>query len=209
DMHCLGHAFPALDLLFAVNPWRRDIALAVRRDLGSLRNNDSSTGTLSVIERGELGWHVTGAGAAPGQWRHGDSIAEGEGPDLYGGEEIGDVAEFAFLHCTDLRTWAQAAGRCRQMGHMLSKRQRHSSARSLRHYERSYRSFRTAASSKDLVSAGKTRAVNTSTSIAPTAISSSRSQRRLGSSVGSALARPQASRTTTATKPLKIQKRVT
>src|SRR5262245_49836690 len=47
-MDCTGHAFPACDLLGAVDTRRADIALALGRDLGCFRDDESGAGPLGV-----------------------------------------------------------------------------------------------------------------------------------------------------------------
>ena len=64
DVDGLCHAFPAFDLLLAVNAGRRDVALAIWRDLGRLCDDKAGTRALGVIERTELGRYVAGTGAA-------------------------------------------------------------------------------------------------------------------------------------------------
>src|SRR5262249_23782019 len=63
-MDCTGHAFPACDLLGAVDTRRADIALALGRDLGCFRDDESGAGPLGVIQRAQRGGHVAGARTA-------------------------------------------------------------------------------------------------------------------------------------------------
>jgi len=69
SMDCTGYAFPACDLLGAVDARRADIALALGRDLGCFRDDKSGAGPLGVIQRAQRGGHVAGARAASIQGR--------------------------------------------------------------------------------------------------------------------------------------------
>src|ERR1700687_487032 len=86
-MHRARHAFPASDLLGAVDAGRADITLALGRDLGRFRDDEPGARALGIIEGVELGRHVAGAGAAPSERRHDDAVREPERSDVYGGEE--------------------------------------------------------------------------------------------------------------------------
>src|SRR5262249_58376801 len=87
-MDCTGHAFPACDLLGAVDTRRADIALALRRDLGCFRDDESGAGPLGVIQRAQRGGHVAGARAASSQGRHDNTVRQRERSYFDGGEEI-------------------------------------------------------------------------------------------------------------------------
>src|SRR6516165_4287595 len=87
-MDCTGHAFPACDLLGAVDTRRADIALALGRDLGCFRDDESGAGPLGVIERAQRGGHVARARAASGQGRHDNTVLQRERAYPDGGEEI-------------------------------------------------------------------------------------------------------------------------
>src|SRR5215831_1007741 len=99
---CTGHAFPACDLLGAVDTRRADIALALGRDLGCFRDDESGAGPLSVIQRAQRGGHVAGARAASGQGRHDNTVRQRERSYFDGDEEIprglsGEVLHEAIL----------------------------------------------------------------------------------------------------------------
>src|SRR5262249_51264500 len=87
-MDCTGHAFPACDLLCAVDTRRADIALALGRDLGCFRDDESGAGPLGVIQRAQQGGHVAGARAASSQGRHDNTVRQRERSYFDGGEEI-------------------------------------------------------------------------------------------------------------------------
>src|SRR5262249_51160303 len=99
---CTGHAFPACDLLGAVDTRRADIALALGRDLGCFRDDKSGAGPLGVIQRAQRGGHVAGARPASSQGRHDNTVRQRERSYFDGGEEIprglsGEVLHEAIL----------------------------------------------------------------------------------------------------------------
>src|SRR5262245_50626668 len=101
-MDCTGHAFPACDLLGAVDTRRADIALALGRDLGCFRDDESGAGPLGVIQRAQRGGYVAGARAASSQGRHDNTVRQRERSYFDGGEEIprglsGEVLHEAIL----------------------------------------------------------------------------------------------------------------
>src|SRR6516225_7576148 len=99
---CTGHAFPACDLLGAVDTRRADIALALGRDLGCFRDDESGAGPLGVIQRAQRGGHVAGARTTSSQGRHDNTVRQRERSYFDGGEEIprglsGEVLHEAIL----------------------------------------------------------------------------------------------------------------
>src|SRR5215469_5155860 len=87
-MDCTGHAFPACDLLGAVDTRRADIALALGRDLGCFRDDESGAGPLGVIQRAQRGGHVAGARPASSQGRQDYTVRQRVRSSFDGGEEI-------------------------------------------------------------------------------------------------------------------------
>src|SRR5262245_34039288 len=85
---CTGHAFPAFDLLGAVDTRRADIALALGRDLSCFRDDESGASPLGVIQRAQRGGHVAGARTASSQGRHDNTVRQRERSYFDGGEEI-------------------------------------------------------------------------------------------------------------------------
>src|SRR5262249_27326932 len=67
---------------------RADIALALGRDLGCFRDDESGAGPLGVIQRAQRGGHVAGARAASSQGRHDNTVRQRERSYFDGGEEI-------------------------------------------------------------------------------------------------------------------------
>src|SRR5262245_33197390 len=101
-MDCTGHAFPACDLLGAVDTRRADIALAFGRDLGCFRDDKSGAGPLGIIQRAQRGGHVAGVRAASGQGRHDNTVRQRERSYFDGGEEIPRGLSGEVLHETIL-----------------------------------------------------------------------------------------------------------
>ena len=103
DVYRLGHAFPAFDLLGAVNTGRGDIALPLWRDLRCFRNDQSRAGALGIIESVERMRDVSRPGAAPRQGRHDDAVPELQTSNADGTEEIVSFSGGAVLHCGHLQ----------------------------------------------------------------------------------------------------------
>ena len=82
DVNRLGHAFPALDLLSAVNSRGRDVALTFRRDLRRFRNDEAGAGALCIVKGVQLRWYIAGSRATTRQWRHDDTIVKLQRPNL-------------------------------------------------------------------------------------------------------------------------------
>src|SRR5215470_11385061 len=86
----------------AVDTRRADIALALGRDLGCFRDDESGAGPLGVIQRAQRGGHVAGARTASSQGRHDNTVRQRERSYFDGGEEIprglsGEVLHEAIL----------------------------------------------------------------------------------------------------------------
>src|SRR5262249_24419373 len=99
---CTGYAFPACDLLGAVDTRRADIALALGGDLSCFRDDESGAGPLGVIQRAQRGGHVAGARTASSQGGHDNTVRQRERSYFDGGEEIprglsGEVLHVAIL----------------------------------------------------------------------------------------------------------------
>jgi hypothetical protein len=76
DIDSLRHAFPAFDLLDAVDSGGRDVALTLRRDLSRFRNDEAGASTLGIVEGIQLVWYVPGTGATARQRCHDDAVPE-------------------------------------------------------------------------------------------------------------------------------------
>src|SRR5262249_41228031 len=77
---------------------RADIALALGRDLGCFRDDESGAGPLGVIQRAQRGGHVAGARAASSQGRHDNTVRQRERSYFDGGEEIPRGLSGVVLH---------------------------------------------------------------------------------------------------------------
>ena len=98
DVNRLGHAFPALDLLSAVNSGGGDVALALWCDLGRFRDDKAGAGALRIVEGVQLRWHIAGSRTTTRQWRHDDTIVKLQRPNLDRAKEVGNVIRPEFLH---------------------------------------------------------------------------------------------------------------
>src|SRR5215467_4181179 len=87
-MDSTSYAFPTCDLLGAVDAWRANIALALRRDLGCFRDDEPSAGPLGVIQGAQRSRHIAGAGAASSQGRHDNAVRQRERSYFDGGKEF-------------------------------------------------------------------------------------------------------------------------
>src|ERR1700754_1879330 len=97
DMHGLGHAFPAFDLVGAVNSGSRNIALTFRCDLCRLGNDEARARTLSIVKGVQLRRHVAGPGAAAGQGGHDSTVLKSKWAHLGATKEIWHLAYLTFL----------------------------------------------------------------------------------------------------------------
>jgi hypothetical protein len=97
-MNRFGHAFPALNLLPAVNSGGRDVALTLWRDLGRFRDDEAGAGALCVVKGVQLRWHIAGSRTTTRQWRHDDTIVKLQRPNLDRAKEVGNVISPEFLH---------------------------------------------------------------------------------------------------------------
>src|SRR4029078_7183568 len=93
-----GHAFPAFDLVGAVNSRSRNVALTFRCDLRRLRNYEAGARALSIIESVQLGRHVAGSGPAAGQGGHNNAVLNLELTHLGGTKEVRRLTHFTLLH---------------------------------------------------------------------------------------------------------------
>src|ERR1700742_3685058 len=93
-MDALGHLAPARDLLLGINTGSVLISLALMRNLGGFRNQQSSGGPLTVILDGERVRHQTCDRAVTGQRCHHEAIWKGDRTELERLEEFGRRAHF-------------------------------------------------------------------------------------------------------------------
>src|SRR3984893_12697087 len=98
DIDRFRYAFPAFDLLGAVDSWGRDVALTLRRDLGRFRNDEAGASALGIVEGIQLVWHVPGTGTTARQRCHDDAVPEHQWSNFDRAEEIGGVIRISFLH---------------------------------------------------------------------------------------------------------------
>eukprot|EP01022_Parablepharisma_sp_SALTPOND_P021765 TRINITY_DN435_c1_g1_i1.p1 TRINITY_DN435_c1_g1~~TRINITY_DN435_c1_g1_i1.p1 ORF type:complete len:1304 (+),score=494.29 TRINITY_DN435_c1_g1_i1:15351-19262(+) len=102
-MHGVGHLLPGGDLGLVVDAGGEGIALALRRDLGGLGDDEAGAGALGVVLGSQFAGNVAGLRAAAGQRGHDDTILQLDGAQLYGFEQVaalaGDGHVYPFLVC--------------------------------------------------------------------------------------------------------------
>jgi hypothetical protein len=90
----LRHQAPTADLLGAVHPWRRNVALALLRDLRGFGNDQPRAGALRIVKGIEGGWDVALGSAAASQGAITTRFLRCRGPTSTGVKRSGPTCAF-------------------------------------------------------------------------------------------------------------------